>query len=137
MDEPTNYLTATRSGAACAVKEFDGGVLLIRTTASLRTRSRRRREVSATARCTSPARSGTRQEDRQGEAVEQLIADEVVDALGNVVKVKAPRRSLRKEIKAKAKARATSSPRARTSHRPDWDLDEYIGETKETKTKAK
>ena len=110
-----------------------------RTTASLRTRSRRRRgEVPRRRQGVRHQKWGLGKKTGKGEAVEQLIADEVVDALGNVVKVKGPKKKLsRKEIKAKAKSSRDELAEGQDlTTDSDWDLDEYIGETKEKKTKA-
>ena len=52
--------------------------------------------------------------------------------------MKGPKKKLsRKEIKAKAKARAAKLAEGQDlTTDSDWDLDEYIGEQKEKKTKA-
>jgi elongation factor 3 len=141
MDEPTNYLDRDALGAlACAVKEFDGGVLLITHNCEFADALKEETwEVPGDGKVyVTGQKWGLGKKTGKGEAVEQLIADEVVDALGNVVKVKGPKKKLsRKEIKAKAKARATKLAEGQDlTTDSDWDLDEYIGETKEKKTKA-
>ena len=52
--------------------------------------------------------------------------------------MKGPKKKLsRKEIKARAKSRANKLAEGQDlSTDSDWDLDEYIGEAKEKKTKA-
>ena len=141
MDEPTNYLDRDALGAlACAVKEFDGGVLLITHNCEFADALKEETwEVPGDGKVyVTGQKWGLGKKAGKGEAVEQLIADEVLDALGNVVKVKGPKKKLsRKEIKAKAKARATKLAEGQDlTTDSDWDLDEYIGETKEKKTKA-
>ena len=75
----------------------------------------------------------------KGENIEWTPEEDTVDALGNVVKVKGPKKKLsRKEIKAKAKARAAKLAEGQDlTTDSDWDLDEYIGEAKEKKVKSK
>ena len=141
MDEPTNYLDRDALGAlACAVKEFDGGVLLITHNCEFADALKEETwEVPGDGKVyVTGQKWGLGKKAGKGEEVTQLIADEVVDALGNVVKVKGPKKKLsRKEIKAKAKARATKLAEGQDlTTDSDWDLDEYIGETKEKKTKA-
>ena len=140
MDEPTNYLDRDALGAlACAVKEFGGGVLLITHNCEFADALKEETwEVPGDGKVYISGNKWGQGKKGKSEAVEALIQDEVVDALGNVVKVKGPKKKLsRKEIKAKAKARAAKLAEGQDlTTDSDWDLDEYIGETKEKKTKA-
>jgi len=140
MDEPTNYLDRDALGAlAMAVKEFDGGVLLITHNCEFADALKEETwDVPGDGKLYVTGNKWGQGKKGKGEAVEQLIADEVVDALGNVVKVKGPKKKLsRKEIKAKAKARASKLAEGQDlTTDSDWELDEYIGEAKEKKTKA-
>jgi elongation factor 3 len=140
MDEPTNYLDRDALGAlACAVKEFGGGVLLITHNCEFADALKEETwEVPGDGKVYISGNKWGQGKKGKGEAVEALIQDEVVDALGNVVKVKGPKKKLsRKEIKAKAKVRAAKLAEGQDlTTDSDWDLDEYIGETKEKKTKA-
>jgi elongation factor 3 len=140
MDEPTNYLDRDALGAlACAVKEFDGGVLLITHNCEFADALKEETwEVPGDGKVYVTGNKWGQGKKGKGDVVEHVIQDEVVDALGNVVKVKGPKKKLsRKEIKAKAKARAAKLAEGQDlTTDSDWDLDEYIGEQKEKKTKA-
>ena len=54
----------------------------------------------------------------------------MVDALGNIIKIKGPKKKLsRKEVKAKQKSRAIKLAEGQDlSTDSDWELDEYIGD---------
>jgi len=142
MDEPTNYLDRDALGAlAMAVKEFDGGVLLITHNCEFADALK-----EETWECPGDGKLyvtgnkwGQGKKADKGENVTALIEDEVIDALGNIIKVKGPKKKLsRKEIKATAKARASKLAEGQDlTTDSDWELDEYIGEAKETKAQAK
>jgi len=110
LDEPTNYLDRDSLGAlAAALKDYGGGLVVI---------SHHNEFVSHL--CTEKWNvgggvveiTGAPQVGR-GEKLEQkLQADEVVDAFGNTIKVKGPKKQLsRKEQKAKQKERAARRER--------------------------
>ena len=134
MDEPTNYLDRDALGAlACAVKEF-GGVLLITTTATM--------DSGGCVERGNLGRSGTGEviitgnrwgQGKKGKAEATNWdgpQEDTVDAMGNTVKVKGPKKKLsRKDIKAKAKSRAIKLAAGQDlTTDSDWDLDVYIGE---------
>ena len=136
MDEPTNYLDRDALGAlACAVKEFGGGVLLITHNCEFADALKEETwEVPGGGKVyVTGQKWGLGKKTGKGEAVEQLIADEVVDALGNVVKVKRLRRSspARRSRRRRRLARAKLAEGQDLTTDSDWDLGEYIGETKE------
>ena len=143
MDEPTNYLDRDALGAlACAVKEFGGGVLLITHSCEFADALKEETwdvpgdgKVYITGNKWGQGKKGS----GKGDTVEWTPEEDTVDALGNVVKVKGPKKKLsRKEIKAKAKARAAKLAEGQDlTTDSDWDLDEYIGEQKEKKVKSK
>ncbi|ACO67907.1 predicted protein [Micromonas commoda] len=143
MDEPTNYLDRDALGAlACAVKEFGGGVLLITHSCEFADALKEETwdvpgdgKVYITGNKWGQGKKGT----GKSENIEWTPEEDTVDALGNVVKVKGPKKKLsRKEIKAKAKARAAKLAEGQDlTTDSDWDLDEYIGEAKEKKVKSK
>merc|ERR1712070_531478 len=66
------------------------------------------------------------------------LQEETVDAMGNTVKVKGPKKKLsRKDIKAKAKSRAIKLAAGQDlTTDSDWDLDVYIGEDPSKAKKA-
>jgi elongation factor 3 len=142
MDEPTNYLDRDALGAlACAVREFGGGVLLITHSCEFADALKEETwdvpgdgKVYITGNKWGQGKKGS----GRGENVEWKPEEDALDALGNVVKVKGPKKKLsRKEIKAKAKARANKLAEGQDlTTDSDWDLDEYIGEAKEKKAKA-
>merc|ERR1712196_333353 len=70
--------------------------------------------------------------------VEFEMQEETVDALGNKVKVKGPKKKLsRKEIKAMSKARAAKLAAGNDiTTDSDWDLDVYIGADPDAAKKA-
>jgi elongation factor 3 len=142
MDEPTNYLDRDALGAlAMAVKEFEGGVLLITHNCEFADALKEETwNVPGDGVVYVEGNKWGQGKKGKGEAINQdpLIAEDVVDALGNIVKVKGPKKKLsRKEIKARAKSRANKLAEGQDlSTDSDWDLDEYIGEAKEKKTKA-
>ena len=103
MDEPTNYLDRDSLGAlASAIKEYGGGVVIISHNAEFcKTMCQEEWSVPG---------DGivhiTGNQYKQEKLKEQVIQDEVTDALGNTIKVKAPKKKLsRKELKAKIKER--------------------------------
>ncbi len=74
----------------------------------------------------------------KAEKVEFEMQEETVDALGNKVKVKGPKKKLsRKEIKAMSKARAAKLAAGNDiTTDSDWDLDVYIGADPDAAKKA-
>jgi elongation factor 3 len=110
LDEPTNYLDRDSLGAlAAALKDFGGGLVVI---------SHHNEFVSHL--CTEKWMvgggvveiTGAPQVGRGEKLEAKLQADEVVDAFGNTIKVKGPKKKLsRKEQKAKAKERAARKER--------------------------
>ena len=124
-----------------AVKEFEGGVLLITHNCEFADALKEETwNVPGDGVVYVEGNKWGQGKKGKGEAINQdpLIAEDVVDALGNIVKVKGPKKKLsRKEIKARAKSRANKLAEGQDlSTDSDWDLDEYIGEAKEKKTKA-
>jgi elongation factor 3 len=123
MDEPTNYLDRDSLGAlAQAIKEFGGGVILIShnhdftQTLCPETWEMSNGDISI---------SGQSYK-RDTSKVEQKMAEEYTDALGNTVKVKAPKKKLsRKEMKAKQSAFrllfADSDVLRSVKSRKDWE----------------
>ncbi|KAJ0404196.1 hypothetical protein P43SY_002039 [Pythium insidiosum] len=107
MDEPTNYLDRDSLGAlASAIKEFNGGVLLIS----------HNHEFTA-ALCQEKWNVEAGQLFIEGQVaedktkIEQKDEEETVDAFGNVTKTKIKRKLTRKELKAKAKAKKEAEKR--------------------------
>ena len=103
MDEPTNYLDRDSLGAlASAIKEYGGGVVIISHNAEFcKTMCQEEWSVPG---------DGivhiTGNEYKMEKIKQVVIQDEVTDALGNTIKVKAPKKKLsRKELKAKIKER--------------------------------
>lgn len=109
MDEPTNYLDRESLGAlAGAIKEFGGGVVII---------SHHNEFTSAlcpenwTVADGKVVVTGAPQVLTR-EKVEFKVQEDVVDAFGNTIKVKGPKKKLsRKEQKAREKARAARRER--------------------------
>uniref|UniRef100_A0A7S0S758 Chromo domain-containing protein n=1 Tax=Mantoniella antarctica TaxID=81844 RepID=A0A7S0S758_9CHLO len=140
MDEPTNYLDRDALGAlACAVKEFGGGVLLI--THNCEFADALKEETWECPGDGTVYVSGNKWGQGKKGAKETIIhevQEDALDALGNIVKIKGPKKKLsRKEIKAKAKSRGSKLAEGQDlTTDSDWDLDEYIGEAKETKADA-
>jgi len=135
LDEPTNYLDRDALGAlACAVKEFEGGVVMITHNAEFSQAICSETwgvpgdgEVHITGNKWQMGRA------TKGEAVAEFkVEEEVKDALGNTLKFKGPKKTLsRKEIKAKAKLRKAYLERGEDlSSDSDWELDVYIGDEK-------
>jgi len=142
MDEPTNYLDRDALGAlACAVKEFGGGVLLITHNCEFADALKEETwEVPGDGKVYVSGNKWGQGKSAKGDKVEwDGPAEDVVDALGNIVKVKGPKKKLsRKEIKARQKIREKKLKEGQDlSTDSDWDLDEYIGEAKEKKAAAK
>lgn len=106
LDEPTNYLDRDSLGAlAGAIKEYGGGVVMISHNSEF-----------TGALCPEVWKVDAGRLTLEGEPawmnaakekIEQKVQpDEIIDALGNTVKVTAPKKKLsRKELKAKEKAR--------------------------------
>lgn len=109
MDEPTNYLDRDSLGAlAQAIKEFGGGVILIShnhdftKTLCPETWEMSNGEIAVSGQSWK----------RDTSKVEQKMAEEYTDALGNTVKVKAPKKKLsRKEMKQKQKMKEAARAR--------------------------
>lgn len=139
MDEPTNYLDRDALGAlACAVKEFEGGVLLITHNCEFADALKEETwEVPGDGKIYISGNKWGQGKKGAKEVIVHEVQEDVIDALGNVVKVKGPKKKLsRKEIKAKAKSRAAKLAEGQDlTTDSDWELDEYIGEAKEKKTK--
>lgn len=98
LDEPTNFLDRESLGAlADAIRNFGGGVVMI---------SHNREFTSALAKETWHMEGGrltTEGSSDSGtkEKLEFKIQEEVTDAMGNTIKVKAPKKKMsRKELKA-------------------------------------
>ena len=103
MDEPTNYLDRESLGAlADAIREFGGGVVMI---------SHNREFTSHLCKETWTMEDGKLVAEGQSEngdktRLEYKPQEEIVDALGNIIKVKAPKKKMsRKEMKAYKKAK--------------------------------
>jgi len=100
LDEPTNYLDRESLGAlAGAIREFGGGIVMI---------SHHNEFTSALCQETWKVGDGrcevTGGQVMKAEKIELKMQEEVTDAFGNTIKVKAPKKKLsRKEAKAKQK----------------------------------
>lgn len=112
LDEPTNYLDRDSLGAlAAALKEFGGGVVVISHHGEFT------KEV-----CNEWWKVDNGKVEREGgvqfaikEKVEFKQAEEMIDAFGNVVKIKAPPKKLsNKEKKAREKLRKARRERGET-----------------------
>ncbi|EQC26925.1 hypothetical protein SDRG_15257 [Saprolegnia diclina VS20] len=119
LDEPTNFLDRDSLGAlAGAIKEFGGGVVLI---------SHHREFTDALAIETWNVVAG--QLSIEGQVpedktkIEQIDAEESVDAFGNKVVTKVKRKLTRKELKVKLKAKRDAEKRG--EFYSDSDLDGY------------
>ncbi|KDO18313.1 hypothetical protein SPRG_16303 [Saprolegnia parasitica CBS 223.65] len=119
LDEPTNFLDRDSLGAlAGAIKEFGGGVVMI---------SHNREFTDALAIETWNVVAG--QLSIEGQVaedktkIEQIDAEESVDAFGNKVVTKVKRKLTRKELKAKLKAKKDAEKRG--EYYSDSDLDGY------------
>jgi elongation factor 3 len=119
LDEPTNYLDRDSLGAlAGAIKEFGGGVVMI---------SHNREFTSALAIeqwnvvAGELTIEGQVPEDKT--KIEQIDAEETVDAFGNKVVTKVKRKLTRKELKAKLKAKKEAEKRG--EYYSDSDLEGY------------
>lgn len=109
MDEPTNYLDRDSLGAlAQAIKEFGGGVILISHNTEFTNSICPETWAMDNGEITVTGQSWKRDTSK----VEQKMADEYTDALGNTVKVKAPKKKLsRKEMKQKQKMKQAARER--------------------------
>ena len=140
MDEPTNYLDRDALGAlACAVKEFGGGVLLITHNCEFADALKEETwNVPGTGFVEIEGNKWGKGKSGKAEKVEFEMQEETVDALGNKVKVKGPKKKLsRKEIKAMSKARAAKLAAGNDiTTDSDWDLDVYIGADPDAAKKA-
>lgn len=144
LDEPTNYLDRDALGAlSIAIKEYGGGVVCI--THSKEFSDSMAEEVWAVANGEVSITGNKWGKGGTGGSKEKVDWDgpqeDVIDALGNTVKVKGPKKKLsRKDIKARAKMRKAKLERGEDlSTDSDWDLDVFIGEEagkKEKKPKA-
>jgi elongation factor 3 len=100
MDEPTNYLDRDSLGAlASAIKEYGGGVVLISHNAEFVDAICPEKWTVDAGRLTVTGR----EVKGKAETVELKEQETVVDAFGNVSKVKSKRKLSRKEMKAKEK----------------------------------
>ena len=144
MDEPTNYLDRDALGAlAWRVKEFDGGVLLITHNCEFADALKEETwEVPGDGKsCTSTGQKWGQGKKRQGRGDQSGAAHRG----GSRRRARERRQGEGAEEEALAQGDQGAAPRlARTklaegqdlSTDSDWDLDEYIGEAKEKKTKA-
>jgi len=142
MDEPTNYLDRDALGAlACAVKEFGGGVLLITHNCEFADALKEETwDVPGTGEVIISGNKWGQGKKGKAEKTDwDGPVEDTIDALGNLVKVKGPKKKLsRKDIKAKAKSRAIKLAAAQDlTTDSDWDLDVYIGEDPAKKTASK
>jgi len=140
LDEPTNYLDRDALGAlAMAVKEFGGGVLLITHNCEFADALKEETwnvpgdgKIYVTGNKWGQGKAG------KADKVEwDGPQEDTIDALGNIVKFKAPKKKLsRKDIKARQKIRAKKLAEGQDlSTDSDWELDEYIGDTAEKKAR--
>ena len=141
MDEPTNYLDRDALGAlACAVKEFGGGVLLITHNCEFADALKEETwDVPGTGEVIITGNRWGQGKKGKAEATNwDGPQEDTVDAMGNTVKVKGPKKKLsRKDIKAKAKSRAIKLAAGQDlTTDSDWDLDVYIGEDPSKAKKA-
>jgi elongation factor 3 len=136
MDEPTNYLDRDALGAlACAVKDFGGGVLLITHNCEFADALKEETwEVPGDGLLYISGNKWGQGKSGKKEVVEwDGPQEDALDALGNVVKIKGPKKKLsRKEVKARQKSRANKLAEGQDlSTDSDWELDEYIGDLAE------
>jgi elongation factor 3 len=121
LDEPTNYLDRDSLGAlAGAIKEYGGGVLMIS-----------HNKEFTDALCPETWVVGGGRVDIKGdpawanapkEKVEFKVQEEMIDAFGNVVKIKAPKKKLsNKEKKARDKMRKARKERGEEVSDSDED----------------
>jgi len=105
LDEPTNYLDRDSLGAlAAAIKEYGGGVLMISHNKEFTDALCPETWVVANGRCDIKGDPAWANAPR--EKVEFKVQEEMIDAFGNVVKIKAPKKKLsNKEKKARDKMR--------------------------------
>jgi len=142
MDEPTNYLDRDALGAlACAVKEFGGGVLLITHNCEFADALKEETwEVPGDGTVYITGNKWGQGKSAKGEKLSEWDGpkEDVLDALGNIIKVKGPKKKLsRKEIKARQKIRQKKLADGQDlTTDSDWELDEYIGEQAGKKEKA-
>ena len=129
LDEPTNYLDRESLGAlATAIEEYEGGVVMITHNNDFCSK------LCPETWVLEKKEDGIGHLDCKGDAewmkhamtekVEFKAMDEMVDALGNVVKVKQAKKVLsRQEKKKKAKIRAAKIARGETvsSDEDDWE----------------
>lgn len=136
LDEPTNYLDRDSLGAlADAIKEYGGGVLVIsHNNEFCKTVCPEVWEVSNGVAKISEGddiplwlKGKGKKADREARKAEKVEfkeqADTIIDALGNEVKVKAPKKKLsRKEMKQKAKLKAARRERGEEVSDSEDDL---------------
>jgi elongation factor 3 len=105
LDEPTNYLDRDSLGAlAAAIKEYGGGVLMISHNKEFTDALCPETWVVANGRVDIKGDPAWANAPR--EKVEFKVQEEMIDAFGNVVKIKAPKKKLsNKEKKAREKMR--------------------------------
>ncbi|KAK1870371.1 hypothetical protein I4F81_012833 [Pyropia yezoensis] len=136
LDEPTNYLDRDSLGAlAGAIKEFDGGVVIISHNSEFTSAVCPETWVLSPATETEPAKL-----DLQGDAewmkeamsqtVDFKIVEEIQDGQGNTIKVAAPKSTKklsRKQIKARERKRAAQKacgeyyPGCNGTDEDEWD----------------
>lgn len=108
LDEPTNYLDRESLGAlACAIKEFGGGVIMISHNSEFTQHLCPENWFVADGKVAITGNTYLIKEKVEVKAVETTV-----DAFGNVVKVKQPKKKLsRKEQKVREKVRAARKAR--------------------------
>jgi len=109
MDEPTNYLDRDSLGAlAGAIRTFGGGVVIISHHNEFTTALCPEKWTVGGGKCVVTGAP----EINTKEKIEFKVQEEVLDAFGNTIKVKGPKKELsRKEKKAREKARAARRAR--------------------------
>jgi elongation factor 3 len=122
MDEPTNYLDRESLGAlAGAIREYGGGVLLISHNHEFTDALCPTQWVVADGKV--QLKGEIEAANKQVEKLEFKPQEDMIDALGNIIKVKAPKRKLsNKEKKQRAKVR--KARRERGEEVSDTDEDE-------------
>jgi len=110
LDEPTNYLDRDSLGAlATAIKEYGGGVIMISHSSEFTSALCPETWLVENGELTI---KGQTEAQQQAAKLEWKRQEEMTDAFGNVIKIKAPKKKLsNKEKKARAKVRAARRDR--------------------------
>eukprot|EP01023_Acetabularia_acetabulum_P015049 TRINITY_DN172_c0_g1_i5.p3 TRINITY_DN172_c0_g1~~TRINITY_DN172_c0_g1_i5.p3 ORF type:complete len:251 (-),score=81.08 TRINITY_DN172_c0_g1_i5:897-1649(-) len=106
LDEPTNYLDRDSLGAmAGAIKDYQGGVIIISHNSEFTAKLCPEQWFVAKGEMTMTGNDyKIRKEKKVEKSLEFSVQEEVTDALGNTIKVKAPKKSMsRREQKAAKK----------------------------------